>query len=616
MQSAKEAAGSPLGRLTAWLRAHEITAVIVTGLLLGVVFCARLWRAQPITLTWDWDYTLLSQTLGRDAVRRFGEVPLYTPYVCGGMPFFANPQTRFFTPMFLLHLAFGADAAIRLELALHIALAFVGAYYLARRVGLGAAASAVSAFAFPTCSWHFSHFAVGHAATALPLAYLPWPLALALHALASGRWSLAALAGAVIAVMFGEGGAYATAYALLTLGMVLGGLALLKRSTRPLLVLGLAGVFTLAFGAVKFLPTAELMRVNARHTVHPDGFFPLLILRAIFSRNQDLLQRHPYQHWGWHEYGAYVPPLFLLLAVAAIVFDRRRSNLYGVCLLASVALAVGDLFTIWEAHPRPLESPWSLLHRIPPFNSLRAPSRLLIVAVFFGGILSGFGVEALFRRYGERARRAVLVLLGIAVLDAWVVGTRNLEYVFWPPAPPEAAPARPAGPFAQFVDTSPSLMLEEGGASRRMGAIVAQDRGVLNCYEPIKPARAALGPGEAGYRGEYYVLGAGSARLVHWSPLAQRYDVALPSPTTLVLNQNYFDDFRLVEGNGNVVSEHGLVGVTLPAGTQTITVAYRCAGFWLGLVVTLVAAGATLVLALRERSSLHSPERWHSLPFV
>jgi hypothetical protein len=589
----------PLRAAVAWARRHEFAAVAAAGLALGVLFAARLARSAAIGTENDWDYVYVSQSLPIGAIRDFGELPLWTPYVCGGMPYLGNPLSRVLTPFFLLHLLFGVDLAVRLELVFHLAIAFAGAYCLARNVGHARSVSAVSALVFPTCSFHFAHFAVGHTMLTLPFAYLPWPLALCIDAIRTGRYSPAALAGGVVALMFCEGGAYAMMYSILSLGVLLLALAVRDRSDRPLRVLGVVALSLAGFGAVKFLPAYELIRVSPRYTTHADGFFPLLMLRALFSRNQDLLQRNAYQLWPWHEYSAYVSPLFAALALAGAVLARRRSSVFTLCCAVFGALAVGYLFTIWEPKPRPLASPWSLLHRVPPFNSLRVPARFMAMVVLFAGVLTGFGAELLLVRGGARGRALLFALATAGLVDAWLVGTPNLKYAFRERAPVAAPPAPPGG-FAQYLDRAPPLLDAEANSSSRMSTLVSRGLGVLNCYDPIHPRRAAVGVDEAGYRGEYFVAGEGSAKLVAWSPGRLSFDVSLPRAATLVVNENFDAHFRLASGTGDVVAHDGLLAVALPAGSERVTLAYRCLAFWTGAVLTLLTAVATCVLFRRE----------------
>jgi hypothetical protein len=593
----------PLEAARRWIAAHERASVALLALCPGAAFGARLLRPEPIGIGEDWDYTLLSQSLPAHAVGSYGELPLWTPYTCGGMPFLGNPQSRIGTPWFLFHLLFGADIGLRLELVAHVALAFGGAYFLARTLGLSRFASVTSGLVFPTCSFHYAHFAVGHAATALPLAYLPWPLALAFYATEQRRYLPAVGAGAVIALCFGEGGAYATMYSILALGVILPMLAWQRRDVRPLLVLAVIAGSVIAFGAWKFLPTYELMRVNPRHTTRPDGFFPPLMLRALFSRHQELGQVNTYQRWGWHEYSAYVSPAFALLAALGATLERRRTWLLTACAALFGALAVGYLFTIWEPKPRPLESPWTLLHRIPPFNSLRVPARFMALVVLFAGALAGFGTDALLRRRDSRVKGWLALLVAASVVDAWLVGTPNLEHAFAkPPIMSAPAPAAPSGPFAQYLDLERPLRLgDDGNASTRMSVVASKGLGVVNCYEPIRPPRAARGRNEPGYAGEHALLGPGSLRLTGWTPGSLTFEVNVPEATTLVVNQNFDSHFRVVEGTGDVRPEGGLLAVRVPAGSQTLRLVYRCWAFVAGAFVGFVALAGAVALWLHER---------------
>src|SRR5205823_441192 len=73
------------------------------------------------------------------------ELPLWNPYACGGMALLANPQSRILTPFFPVYLLFGLPVAIRIDIVLHLAAAFLGAFLFAsanrvRRLGSLAAA--------------------------------------------------------------------------------------------------------------------------------------------------------------------------------------------------------------------------------------------------------------------------------------------------------------------------------------------------------------------------------------------------------------------------------------------------------------------------------------------
>ena len=125
----------------------------------------------------DRDYFTETAWAASYTVNHFGQLPSWDPYKCGGVPLLADPQSRIFTPFFLLHLAFGPIIAMKLELTIHVAIAWAGGYLLARLLELGSLPAAVCASVFPSSSWVYLHFAAAHITFVTPL-YLPWVLSM------------------------------------------------------------------------------------------------------------------------------------------------------------------------------------------------------------------------------------------------------------------------------------------------------------------------------------------------------------------------------------------------------------------------------------------------------
>src|SRR5208337_3019066 len=86
----------------------------------------------------DWDETIALRWVPYQTITHFLEFPFWNPYKCGGMPMLGNPEGMFATPFLLVDLATGLVAGIYLQIILHIALGFAGAYVLARVMGMGA----------------------------------------------------------------------------------------------------------------------------------------------------------------------------------------------------------------------------------------------------------------------------------------------------------------------------------------------------------------------------------------------------------------------------------------------------------------------------------------------
>jgi len=134
------------------------------------------------------------------------------------------------------------------------------------------------------------------------------------------------------------------------------------------------------------------------------------------------------------------------------------------------------------------------------------------------------------------------------------------------------------------------------GAFHHMLRSAKSNLGVVQCYDDVAGPHSARGYEQPGYRGERYLLGAGTVILTNWTPNALSFDVDAPSPTVMVVNQNYDPNWRLMQGKGDLFSNDGLIAVRVPAGRQHIELGYRSRAFAIGLAITIVTTLAMLLL--------------------
>src|SRR5439155_27073360 len=108
----------------------------------------------------------------------------------------------------------------------------------------------------------------------------------------------------------------------------------------------------------KLLPAAALMRAHPRPVGQSEANSLGNILTMLFSRNQDL-DRPSLGPWQFHEYGAYVGPLAIVLAGVGIASSARRVLPWLVSAAVLVVLAAGDIGRA---------APWTMLHALPGFS--------------------------------------------------------------------------------------------------------------------------------------------------------------------------------------------------------------------------------------------------------
>ena len=458
----------------------------------------------------------------------------------------------------------------------HSAIAWAGGYILGRVLEMRRISAICIATAFAGSSWFFLRAAEGHFHI-IALAYLPWILAAAWTASERGQLRYAALAGALIALSFFEGGPYPALYEGLTLGLALVGRAAVRLRARPLIVLVVVGVFATGFGAVKYAPAFQVMSSHPRPTDANFVNTAKVLRQALLSRNQSHNQPS-LNGWGFFESGAYLG-LFAIIAVMAVVFPRMAFPwiFAGIVLfeLARGAIYPNSLY-IW-------------LHSLPLFSSTRLPSRFLVPFVLMVAVLAGIGIEVACSRgsHAALAGSAFLVIMG--AVDMLMVGPPNLLYVSYG----VADPGPPRMDFLQYERNSALVQT----------AVVQHHEGVVNCYMYTGWPTQAKGWNEPGYRGEQYLLDPGTVTLARWTPNRLEYAVDAPAPSVLVVNQNYDPSWRAMSGTGQIFSWGGLLAMRVPAGRSRIVVRYISNATICGMVVSMLTAFAAFVLIRWSRGA-------------
>ena len=405
--------------------------------------------------------------------------------------------------------------------------------------------------------------------------YAPWAIALFYLSIQRRRLTLAAYSGLVMGLMYFEGGIYAVPQTALILTLLAATLSIQTRSFYPLLILALIGAWTAGFAAVKLLPTLSFFGPGGRPIDPGERNYLWMFLPELFSRNQDPGRLLEGQSWGFHEFGAYIGVIFGSLGVWGIARSFRRGLPWLVVGVATLSLALGYFGPY---------SPWVLIHQLPPFYSERIPSRFLILFTLSAGVLAGLGIDALGSKTGSWGAVAAILLVGIALVNGWWVSASYMHDVVEGGQSPKPWSAT----FTQSSDP------RTGGHAMYMASNA--NMGVIACNDSVPRKFNVRGFEDPSYRGEQYLLGAGSLALTRWTPNALSFEVDAASPTVLVVNQNYDPNWQVVSGRGEVIAYAGLIAVRVPAGRQELEIAFRSRAFTLGLPLTILTILATLVV--------------------
>lgn len=453
-----------------------VLALAAVGLLAAAVLLVY-WRLLLTNLVLASGDAFTYFTPYRDyanAALRGGRLPLWNPYLFLGVPFLANPQTAVLYPLHWPFIWLSTGKSLAASLALHLVIAGLGAYLLARRnAGLGFLPSLATGLIFSLSGYLGAH--AGQVNQVSAAAWLPWLLVLLEEATGTYRpatsgqparppgfraclaaANLLALAGLalVVALQLLAGHTQTSYINLVGLMMVACYPALSallawaggrrRRQPRPLerkelaeaaarLALTLAAVALGALvAAVQLVPTWEL----ADQSVRSGGLsyrevvsFSLrpraLLLTLLPTYGENLAGR--FGTPAFAEFVAYVGVVALVLAALALVLERARRvqgarpNPYlGIGLL----LAVAGFFLALGAY-NPLT--FLMYQLVPGFDLFRAPARWMALYTLGVSLLAGIGLHSLRsaagplrlwsvpRWFGNR-RPARLIWLGLLAL--------------------------------------------------------------------------------------------------------------------------------------------------------------------------------------------------------
>jgi len=355
-----------------------------------------------------------------------GELPLWNPEACSGIPFLGTLQTAVFYPGTWLALLVPAERA----------LPALGLLFRAWGCGWSGASAGGLLFAFACCL----------ATTMWPPAiatvcWIPW-LLLCVERLARGPsvgWWIGLVAGCGLQVLAGFPqyliyGYYLVApFAVLRLaeqrwrhGVAWGDVG------RRAAVLLVAPVLGLGLAAVQVAPTAELVSHSVRaerltpqevHYLEPWGFRTSdEILAGAFDPTPGA------NDFGYSRTG-YVGTATLLLMAVALVARRRERLPWLLLIIGGIALLLSD------GYRGSMPGLYATYAELPLMGGLRTPERQRLVTAFAAVALAALGFATL---EGARSRRERRVLSAVCVLAAGGVAfgmvSRTAAAEAWRPA--------------------------------------------------------------------------------------------------------------------------------------------------------------------------------------
>lgn len=399
-------------------------ALLLSVLLADVVARGRVYFERDIHLQWQPQALSLARALAA------GQPPFWQADAGFGLPLLANPNNQLFYPSTWLLLPLPPELAYVAFVALHLALAGLGAARLARAQGLGRPGAATAGLLWMASGVLLSLVSLwNHLAAA---AWLPW-CAWAGERLRGGEGAGRRLvvAGFVLSAPILAGSPEMTlmGWALFAAMLVVGPAQAAGRA-RAWARLAVVAFLALLVSAPQLLPTVMWLQGTRRALAgasewgfwsqHPLGLLqwllplPLADLPLSADLREALFEsREPYLR------SLYAGLLALPLALVGASRHARR-GLWFVAGAVGLLLALGSHLPVAAA-----------LAGLPPFSMLRFPVKFLALPALAWSILAGAGLDS-WPAASPRGRAAALTATAVLALGlAGLAGALALDPQAW-----------------------------------------------------------------------------------------------------------------------------------------------------------------------------------------
>ena len=550
----------------------------------------------------DWDQHFFYSEAARKTILEYHQFPFWNPWYCGGNSSLAHPESMFLGPFFALNLIFGTVVGFKLQIFVHLIIGMLGMYLVCQWYRLSRFSSYLAPILFMLSSAFANRILAGHTLY-LSLAFLPFVFYFYLRSYSHLRYG--AISAVFLVLIIFSGGTYPFLLSVLLIGFHSLLLIAFRRSVKPLYTIGLIFLLAFGLGAIKLLPML--------HFTHAYGFSfddnqptSLRTLLAGFLNLDQSPESATYYstftqmiefyedgkrvsqkasvdtQWRWHEYSAYLGISFVLLVAWFFVFCRKHLVLLSLFAIFLI-LYFGDSLLLYR-----------FLRSLPLLGSFHGPSRFVNLLLFLGSLFA-----AMMLSWVEGIKKQIIILgkiypLGqVVALSFLVLMVFNLFFVVHPLYQRvflgEPVPLQDHDAFTQAYTADKYLFQYPN---------LLQNIGTNNCYDRVKPPRAAIpaitlkGELNQGYLGEAWLAKENISQHVAFSPNELMVNVHASYPDLLVVNQNFVKGW---DAGREIRNYNGLLAIPVE-GKETIIFRYVPPFFIAGAFLSFLSALLSLYL--------------------
>jgi hypothetical protein len=398
----------------------------------GLLIASLIFVAAALTLCWPMlsgqvlagsDYSLAGwafRKFGAEYWREHHAIPLWNPFIFGGMPYVAGMHGDIFYPTAWLRYFLPLDLATNLTFAGHIVLAGISMYALLRRLGLSWTAAVTGGLAYELTGIVSSMVSPGHDGKLFVSALAPFVLLGLLKGIRDGKKSGYAGAALAIGLAF-HGHPQSSSYLLVaaaiwTLFLVFGHPGGPRGAERWRSLGWTAGAVVVGIGiyAIQLLPALAYVPFSPRADGGPStgweymtGFaFPPAELFTTFLPQLNGIKDAYAGTNVFKDHSEHLGAVVILLAICGVGGQRgkRERMALGIIALLFLLVAFGPhtpFYRLWYEF-------------VPMMQKVRAPGMAFFLVALPVCVLAGFGVDRI--RRGEVSVRRIAVGAGVFAL--------------------------------------------------------------------------------------------------------------------------------------------------------------------------------------------------------
>ncbi len=393
-------------------------------------------------------------------VRALGRMPLWNPYLFGGVPTIEAGSGDFLYPTSVLHFLLSMPSALAWKLIVHVYLAGVFMYFAARAFGISRYVALFAGSAYLLSTNLVSLVWGGQDGKMYVTALFPAALWLLVTALERRSWLRFVWLGAVAGLMVVAHPQLAYYAYLALLGYALASLWVRRKQGGAALAMRLAGgmmaaVTALGVAAITLFPMYRYLRedspragpgrgfeYSASWSLHAEEAASLFIpdFSGTNAQSETYWGKNPFKHNS-----EYAGALILVLGIAGIAGLKGDLRRWGLGIMAAIAI----LYALGAGTPV-----FRVLYTVVPgLKNFRAPSLATFVAVAALTLLAALLLDRVLAGRDTHARGVMGAALAAGAVAALLIGLTALAggtgfYTGWTSIFGAAEGGEPAVAFA------------------------------------------------------------------------------------------------------------------------------------------------------------------------